>query len=448
MKSPRHVALDILIRVEAKKGHPDDLLTDAFKKHRSLTDLDRSFVTELVYGTLRWQGKIDWVIARFSQVKPERVERVISLILRLGVYQLLYLTKTPHRAAVNESVILAKKLRNREAAGFVNALLRRVIREGGPAGLLKVEGTPEEVLAVDQSFPLWAIKKLWDSWGEAETKAFCQASNKIAPPTLRVNTLKINHQRLIEVLRGEGLSVSRTAFSPDGIALEDAPPISQFPLLRSGFYQIQDEAAQVITYLVGPKPGERVLDACAAPGTKTTHLAQLMGNQGRIYAIDIDGNRLRLLRDSCRRMGVTNVVVLKRDLTEPLFGVEGGEFDAILVDAPCTGWGTLRRNPDIKWRADQEAIGRMAFLQRRILDTLSVLLRKGGRMVYSTCTIYKEENENVVDGFLKENRGFCLHRRKPSILDEALFDNRDFLRTLPHHHNNMDGFFAATLWKQ
>lgn len=444
MKSPRHVALDIIIRVETKKRHPDDLLTEAFKKHRSLTDLDRAFITELVYGTLRWQGRIDGVIGRFSRVKAERIERVIFHILRLGIYQLLFLTKTPHRAAVNESVILAKKLKNKEAAGFVNALLRRVIREGGPAGLLTVEGTPQEVLATGQAFPLWAVTKLWDAWGEDETKAFCQASNRIAPLTLRVNTLKTDHARLMDRLRGQGLSVSPTPFSPDGVVVEDAPPVSKIPLLDSGYYQIQDEAAQLIAYLVDPKPGERILDACAAPGSKTTHLAQLMENKGRIYALDIDASRLRLLRESCSRMGITNATVLKRDVTRPVSLPEEKGFDAILMDVPCTGWGTIRRNPDIKWRTEPENLVRLASLQRRILDNLAGLLKMGGRMVYSTCTVFEEEDENVVDGFLGENRDFCLDRRKFPMLRETLFDDRGFFRTLPHRHN-MDGFFAARL---
>jgi len=444
MKSPRHVALEILIRVEARKEHPDDLLADTFKKRRSLTDLDRSFITELVYGTLRWRGKIDWVIARFSKVKTERIERVIFHILRMGVYQILFLTRTPHRAAVNESVILAKKLRNTEAAGFVNALLRRIVREAAAAGFLNVEGTPQELLAVEQAFPLWAVRKLWDRWGETETRAFCQASNLIAPLTLRVNTLKTDRAELIDRLRSEGLSVSPTFFSPHGVVIEDAPPVSKIPFLHSGHYQIQDEAAQLIAYLVDPQPGERILDACAAPGTKTTHLGQLMGNHGEISAIDVDETRLRLLRESCRRMGVTNVKVLKRDATRPISLPEGKQFDAILLDVPCTGWGTIRRNPDIKWRTGHEDIARLAFLQRKILDNAVGLLRKGGRIVYSTCTVYAEENENVVDGFLGENRDYCLDHRRFTIHHDKLFDHRGFFRSLPHR-DSMDGFFAARI---
>lgn len=440
------MALDILIRVETKRRHPDDLLTDAFKKHRSLTDLDRAFVSELVYGTLRWRGKIDWVIARFSKVKTERIERVILHILRLGIYQLLFLTKTPHRAAVNESVILAKKLKSREAAGFVNALLRRIIREGGPAGLLTVEGSPQEVLAVEQAFPLWAVTRLWDTWGENETRAFCEASNRAAGLTLRVNTLRTDRAKLMNRLGKEGLSVSPTPFSPDGVVFEDAPPVSKIPFLQSGYYQIQDEAAQLIAYLVDPKPGERILDACAAPGSKTTHLAQFVANRGSIYALDIDGARLGLVRESCRRMGISNVTVLKRDVARPVSLPEAGPFDAILMDVPCTGWGTIRRNPDIKWRTEREDIARLASLQTRILDNLAGLLREGGRMVYSTCTVYEEENENVVDGFLRQRGDFCLDSRKSSLLPETLFDSRGFFRTLPHRHN-MDGFFAARLMR-
>jgi len=447
MKSPRHIALEILIRVGTTNCHPDDLLTDAFKKHRSLTDRDRAFITELVYGTLRWQGKIDWILGRFSTVKVDRIERVVLYILRLGTYQLLFLTRTPHRAAVNESVILAKKLHKGEAAGFVNALLRRVIREGGLEALSTLEGEPRQVLAVEQAFPPWAITKLWDAWGEEETRAFCQASNQTAPLTLRVNTLKGDRVGLVERLRREGLPVSPTVFSVDGVVVEEGVPVSKIPLLRSGSYQIQDEAAQLVAYLVDPQPDERILDACAAPGSKTTHLSQLMVNRGKIYALDIDGTRLRRLRESCRRMGITNVTTLKLDVTRSLQLPDKGEFDAILADVPCTGWGTIRRNPDIKWRTKPADITRLSSLQRRILANLAGLLRKGGRMIYSTCTVWGEENEDVVEEFLRERRDFCLDPARPSNLDEALFDTRGLIRTQPHRHK-MDGFFAARLMRR
>lgn len=444
MKSPRHIALEILGEVEKGNHHPDDLLTAAFKRHRSLTDLDRAFITELVYGTLRWRGKIDWLIGRYSEVRIERMERIILNILRLGVYQLLFLTRTPHRAAVNEAVILTKKAKKAQASGFVNALLRRIIREGGQAAFDSLQGTPSEVLSVKEAFPLWAVQKLWKDWGEDETRAFCRASNRIAPLTLRVNTLKTDRAAVTARLKQQGLSVVPTRLSVDGLVIEDAPPVSKIPLLESGHCQVQDEAAQLIAYLVDPKPGERVLDACAAPGSKTTHLAQLMGNRGTIYALDIDGERMRLLRESCRRMGITNVRALKRDVSRPLAGLERGEFDAILADVPCTGWGTIRRNPDIKWRTKPEDIVHLSHLQDRILNTVAGLLRRGGRMVYSTCTVFREENEDVVDRFLKTREGFDLARRGSPLLDRSLFDQRGFFRTLPHCHD-MDGFFAARL---
>jgi len=441
------VALEILIRVETKGRHPDDVLDEAFKKYRSLTDLDRAFVTELVYGTLRWRGKIDWVIARFSRIKFDRIERIILYILRLGVYQLLFLTKTPDRAAVNESVILAKRLKSQDAAGFVNAVLRRIIREGGMDGLPVAKGSPQDVLAVEQAFPLWAVIKLWNGWGEKETRAFCEASNRPAPLVLRVNTLAMDREDLISRLRREGLSACATRFSPNGVVIEDGRPVPKMPFLRSGYYQIQDEAAQLISFLVDPKPGERVLDVCAAPGTKTTHLAQLMANRGSIYALDINGAGLAKLRQSCQRMGVTNVTVLKRDLTQPVSLPRIEPFDAVLVDVPCTGWGTIRRNPDIKWRTGPDDIPRMASLQRRILDNAAALARRGGRVIYSTCTVYHEENEGVVEGFLGSREDFLLDRDRPGLFREELFDERGFFRTLPHRHNT-DGFFAARLVRE
>jgi 16S rRNA (cytosine967-C5)-methyltransferase len=438
------MALDILIHVETRKGHLDDLLTDAFKKYRALTDLDRSFITELVYGTVRWQGKIDWILGRFSRVRLTRMERAILCILRMGVYQILSMTKTPPRAAVSEAVILAKKLGKEEAAGFVNGVLRQISRELRDGGCLAVEGTPEEIVAVEEAFPLWAVQRLGTCWGREETRAFCEASNRPASLTLRVNRLKTDRPKLIEELRREGLRVSPTPFSPDGIVLENPPPVSKVPLLGSGYYQIQDEAAQLIAFLANPQPGERILDACAAPGVKTTHLSELMTNEGTIYALDIDGGRLRRLRDLCRRMGVVNVTALRRDATLPISLPGGAPFDAVLVDAPCTGWGTIRRNPDIKWRTQPQDITRLASVQSRILENAAGLVRRGGRIVYSTCTVYEEENEGVIEGFLAKAGDYGLETRRPSGVPERFWDHRGFFRTLPHQHG-LDGFFAARL---
>ena len=446
MKSPRHVALDILIRVEARRGHPDDLLHRAFKRHRSLTDRDKAFITELVYGTLRWQGKIDRIIGRCSRVKLPRIERSVLQILRMGVYQIVFLTKTPARAAVNESVILGKKLHRNDAAGFVNAVLRQVGREAARGLEQPIEGTPQEKLAVAEAFPLWAVQKLWGVWGEVETTAFCHASNQMAGLAIRVNTLVTDRPSLMDRLRGWGLSVVPTPFSPEGIICENPPPIPMMPLLETGCYQIQDEAAQLVAHIVDPQPGERVLDACAAPGAKTTHLGQLMRNRGQIYAFDTNPVRLKRVREACRRMGITNVTVLERDSTQliPLLG--GQLFDAVLVDAPCTGWGTIRRNPDIKWRTTPQDITRLSSLQIRLLRNMARVVRKGGRIVYTTCTIYEEENERVIEEFLDENRGYVLERTEEFPPTTELFDRHGYFRTLPHRHG-MDGFFAARMMR-
>jgi 16S rRNA (cytosine967-C5)-methyltransferase len=307
-----------------------------------------------------------------------------------------------------------------------------------------MEGTAEEVAALEVAFPLWAVQRLWARWGEEETKAFCEASNRPACLTLRVNRLKTDRPELMEKFRREGLVVSPTLFSPDGVVLENPPPVSKVPLLGSGYYQIQDEAAQLIAYLVNPQPGERILDVCAAPGVKTTHLSELMANEGKIYALDIDSGRLRRLRDLCHRMGVANVTALKRDATLPIPLPGGGLLDAVLVDAPCTGWGTIRRNPDIKWRTKPEDITRLASVQSRILQNVAGLLRRGGRIVYSTCTVYEEENEGVIEGLLEKGGDYCLESHEPSVVPARLLDRRGFFRTLPHQHG-MDGFFGARL---
>ncbi|MGZ3524830.1 MAG: 16S rRNA (cytosine(967)-C(5))-methyltransferase RsmB [Thermodesulfobacteriota bacterium] len=444
-KTARAICLDILNRVEEADLHPDRLLTDSFKRYRYLSSLDRSFLTELTYGVIRWRGKLDWVIRDFSKIPFGKIELETLNILRLGLYQILFLSRTPSSAAVNESVELAKHIRGKGGAGFVNAVLRSAIRQRDGISYPDIKENPALHISVLQSHPLWLVQRWVREMGTEETLKICTFNNQISPLTLRTNTLKINRQDLIETLKEKGLEPFPTVFSEEGIVLGDSPPTSELPFLKEGLYVIQDEASQLVDSVFDPKPGERILDACAAPGGKTTHMAQKMENLGEIYALDVSKAKLDLLEGMSQRLGIKIAKTIKGDAARPLPIPREMKFDRILADVPCSGFGTLRRNPDLKWRRGQEDIQRLSELQFSILRNLGGYVKKGGVIVYSTCTVFHEENEDVVGRFLTEKPEFNVDRIDTIVSEKCrrfIFDS--FFKTFPPQ-DRMDGFFVARM---
>jgi 16S rRNA (cytosine967-C5)-methyltransferase len=447
-KNPRAISLEILNRVGETDRHPDDLLNDSFKRYRHLTSLDRAFLTELVYGVLRWRGFIDWIIQHFSNIPFEKIESEILHTLRLGLYQIFFLTKTPASAAVNESVELAKKARGKTRAGFVNAVLRSVLREKETIPYPDKNQDLVLHIAVLQSHPIWLIKRWIEELGIEETLKICAANNRIPALTLRTNTLKIRREDLIEKMKERGLEPTPTSFSYEGILLKDGPPVSELPFLKEGLFTIQDEASQLVTAILDPKPGEKILDACAAPGGKTTHIAQRMENLGEIYALDLHQEKLKQIEEGCERLGV-RIVRTKMGDAGALLPVPGRKkFDRILADVPCSGFGTLRRNPDLKWRRGKEDIERLSQLQFSILKNLSGYVGEGGLLIYSTCTVFHEENEDVVERFLSEHRSFQLDSLVELLPEKChRFIKKNYFKTFPLQ-DEMDGFFVARLKRE
>jgi len=447
-KSARAICLDILNWVEEADTHLDRLLTDSFKRYRHLTPLDRGFLTELTYGVIRWRGKLDWVIRHFSKIPLEKTELEILNILRLGLYQILFLSRTPSSAAVNESAKLAKRIRGKGGAGFVNAVLRSYIREKDEIRYPEIAEDPILHISVSQSHPIWLVQRWVKEMGVEETLKICTFNNQISSLTLRTNTLKMNRKDLIEELKQKELKPFPTTYSKGGIVLIDPPPTSELPSLKEGLYIIQDEASQLVTSILDPKPGERILDACAAPGGKTTQMAQAMENQGEIYALDLSKGKLDLVEEMCQRLGIKIVKTIKADAGSPLPIPKGLVFDRVLADVPCSGFGTLRRNPDLKWRRKEEDIQRLSELQFSILSNLSVYVKEGGVLIYSTCTVFHEENEDVVEKFLEGHPEFQLDRID-KVLPEKLqpFIQKGFFKTFPPR-DGMDGFFVAKLVKK
>ena len=446
-KNPRAICLDILNRIEEADRHPDTLLTDSFKQYRNLTSLDRAFLTELTYGVLRWRGRLDWLIRHFSKVPFEKIELGILNILRLGLYQILFLSKTPFSAAVNESVKLAKGIRGKGGAGFVNGILRSILREKEQIPYPDFSENSVLHISVVESHPLWLVRRWAEEVGLEETMKICTFNNQISTLTLRANTLKINGKDLIEKLRERGLRPFPCSFSEEGILLEDPPPTSELPFLKEGLYIIQDEASQLVTSILDPKRGERILDACAAPGGKTTHIAQRMENKGEIYALDLIKGKLGQIEEMCQRLGIKIVKTMKGDARSPLPTPKGMKFDRVLADVPCSGFGTLRRNPDLKWRRNEEDIGRLAELQSSILRNLAPYVKEGGILVYSTCTVFHEENEDVVERFLDGHSEFRLDQIREVLPEKChSFIKKRYFKTFPPK-DTMDGFFVARMIK-
>jgi 16S rRNA (cytosine967-C5)-methyltransferase len=446
-KSPRAICLDILNRIEQADVHPDRLLTDSFKRYRYFTSLDRAFLTELTYGVIRWKGKLDWVLRHFSKIPFEKIESGTLNILRLGLYQILFLSRTPSSAAVNESVELEKRIRGRGGAGFVNGVLRSTLRQKDEIRYPEISEDQALHISVVHSHPLWLVQRWVKEMGVEETLRTCKFNNQVSSLRLRTNTLKVNRKDLIEKLREKELKPVPTTFSEDGIVLQDAPPTSELPLLQGGLYIIQDEASQLVTSILDPKPGERILDACAAPGGKTTHMAQNMENRGDIYALDLSKGKLDRIEEMCQRLGIKIVKTIKGNAAGPLPLPQALRFDRILADVPCSGFGTLRKNPDLKWRRGEKDIKRLSELQFSILDNLSAYVTEGGVLTYSTCTVFHEENEDVVERFLEGHPAFQLDRMD-QVLPEKYhpFIQDGYFKTFPPK-NEMDGFFAARLNK-
>lgn len=444
---PRKIAFDVLSRVEA--GAFADLALDSVLRQAGTLDpRDRGLATELVYGILRRRGRLDFALARFCRTPLPKLETKVLDLLRLGAYQIMETERVPERAAVHTTVELARREGLERATGFINGVLRSLAREREKIRWPKPSTNPKGALEHGCSLPAWmAGRWIWDL-GAPEALALGEAMTLQAPFTLRVNTLKNSREEYLERLREAGHEGKPTRYAPEGIILTARGP-GPLPGDAEGLYQVQDEASMLVAHLLAPQPGEAILDACAAPGGKTTHLAALAGNRGRILALDLHPQRAALVAEGARRLGCDGIETRPWDLSVPPNFLSPGSFDRILVDAPCSGLGVMRRNPEIRWRRTPEDLPPLADLQRTILANVAPLLRPGGALLYSVCTFTPEETQEVVDDFLLERPEFSrddLRSDSPPGWSE-LFDDGGALRTLPHRHGAMDAFFAVRLRK-
>jgi 16S rRNA (cytosine967-C5)-methyltransferase len=437
----RRVAFDILRRVEAEGAYASALLAPL--AHTGLSREDRALAQEITLGVLRWQKQLDYFIHRYSRREVGGLDLSVLLALRVGLYQIRHLARIPQSAAVNESVNLVKRNGAASAAGLVNAVLRNAIRHKGdkPGDTIS---DPVESMAVEVSHPRWMIERWRVGLGEEQSRHLALANNHPPPVAFRLNTLRAGVEETLSSLESKGVTLLPSRFVPGAFRVESGPMAVIAEAAENGAIYIQDEASQLVSLLLGPTAGDRVLDLCAAPGSKTSHIATLAGDAGWVVACDIHPHRLVALAATCRRLGVSSVDPIALDATRELPILEGaGKFDRVLVDAPCTGTGTLRRNPEIKWRLAVGDPRRLAALQLSLLKRAADALANKGRLVYSTCSVEPEENEEVVRRFIESDRRFRIAR---PLAPGELITGDGFVRTFPHRHE-MDGFFAAVLEK-
>lgn len=440
--SARRLANEILVKVDSQKAYADILL-DHTLKGAALEAADRALLTELVYGTLRWRGTIDARLQRKLRRPLSEAEPRIRNLLRLAGYQLFYLDRIPSYAAVDEAVELAKRYGGRKAASFVNGVLRNVLRDGES---LPLDGSVNS-LAVQYSHPAWLVRRWRAEFGAEDAAALMRANNDRAPLALRVNSLKCDREQLVNRLAQAGIEARASTISAHGIILPSAGAVENLPGFAEGFFQAQSEASQLVVELLAPRAGERMLDACAAPGGKSTYIAELQKDQGEVVAVDISARGIERIRQNAARLGLRSIRAVAVDATHALDDSFETSFDRILLDAPCSGLGTLRGHPEIKWQREETDVLRLSRLQQKLLERVAGYLKADGVMVYSTCTLTIEENERNVEAFLAAHPEFELQDAARYLSEQASPMTRGkYFQALPSR-DNTDGFFAARLRK-
>ncbi len=445
MLDARRIALRALVRVEKDSAFANRAIDSGLTEAGRLDERDTALVTELVYGTLRRQIFIDHALSHFSRQALPALDVEVRTLLRMGAHQVLHL-RMPEHASVHSTVELAKEVQKGRAVSYVNAVLRSLVRQRGNILIPPASVDPVGFLSLTESFPRWLVEQLLASHGFDGTAALLASLNHPAPLTVRVNVRRNDRSAAAHAIKAEtGVDALPTRFSPEGLTLSAARVTA--PLLRpeSGLWQAQDEAAQLVSFLAAPSPGMQVLDACAAPGGKSCHLAELMDNRGSVVSLDVHANKMREIADGARRLGLTIVAPRAADATMPLPFAPPGGYDLVLLDAPCSGLGTIRRHPELKTRRSAEDVGRLAELQSRLLDNLARYVRPGGILTYAVCTFTMEEGTNQIASFLQRHRDFSRAAAPRGTVDwPPLLDARGDMNVDPARHGT-DAFFAARL---
>ena len=431
----REVALKVLYKIDKEQAYSNIELNEQIRQNRkNLDEKDIGLISELVYGVTTWRLTLDEIIKKYSKIKLKKILPWIINILRMGIYQIIFLDKIPKSAAVNESVNLAKRYGHSSSSNFVNAILRKVEKTDYD-DFFEIEDDIDRI-SKTTSMPKWIVEELVKENGIKIAEQICKNSNLKPNITIRVNRLKIAKKELIQKLEQKGIECkepeNEEMNTQDFLILSKVKNIENLQEFKDGFFTIQDLSAGQTAKILDPRPVEMVLDACSAPGGKTTYLAELMENKGKIKAWDIHEHRTKLVEQNANRLGINIIETQVKDATQYDKNLDE-KFDKILLDVPCLGIGVIKRKPDIKWQRKPEDIEEITLIQRKILENCSKYLKKGGTLVYSTCSILKEENEEIVIKFLSENKQFEI-------------DGENMVNILPNKEK--DGFFICKIYRK
>lgn len=444
--SAREAALQVIYQVTEGEAYASLALDEVLNK-ANLEVRERALATELAYTTIKAWRTLDWALGLFLKRPLDKLPAWIRCLLRLGAAQLFYISRIPPRAAIYETVELAKKYGHRGTVGLVNGVLRRLARTEGDLPYPDAFDDPAGYLALRYCHPCWLVTRWLTQFGYQETEALCRLNNQPPPTIIRVNTLKVELEVLAARLQAEAVGVRCARYAPEGLILEGLGAVEASLSFQEGLFYVQDEGSQLVSHALNPLPGATVIDASAAPGGKSTHLAQLMKNEGTILAGDIHPGRLELINDNCRRLGVNCVQTILLDARE-LGSCYPEAADYLLIDAPCSGLGVLRRRADARWRKELTQTHELARLQLEILLGSRQALKPGGVLVYSTCSVAPEENQQVIRQFLAEAKEFSLVPLELPFMPDDLqaAAKQGWVQFLPQRHGT-DGFFICRMQK-
>jgi len=441
MNSARKTAVEVLGQVLRKKAYSNIALGRSLEQS-GLEPKDKALVTEIVYGTLKYKFTIDTILSHFLKNGLKKIDDEVLNILRISVYQLRYLDRIPKFAVVNEGVELAKR-KSTGAARLVNGVLRNYIRN--PRAAFSDEESTLRKLCFEYSFPEWLVRMFISQYSPAEVERILNGLNMRPAVTVRVNNLKTSYEDAMESLKAYGYDASEGQVCPEAIIINRGGSIEDNALFSEGLISVQDESAMLVAPAMDLKENMKVLDMCSAPGGKTCHIAEIMNNTGRVLAFDVHENKLKLIEENVKRLGITNVECSMLDAskyTEKLTA----QGDRVLIDVPCSGIGIIRKKPEIKWTKDIEGTTNLIDIQRKIMINASKYTKAGGKLIYSTCTLNKEENEENIKWFLRKNPQFCLEPLFFGKFDNVIYHEEGYVTILPNE--NMDGFFIAKMKKR
>ena len=434
----REIALKTLYKINEEEAYSNIALDEEIKQNRNkLTEKDIGLISEITYGVTTWKLTLDSIIKKYSKIRLKKISPWILNILRMGIYQIIFLDKIPKSAAVNESVNLSKRYGHTSSSNFVNAILRKVDKKDYEE-LFQIKDDVERV-SKTTSMPEWIIKELMKNNKMDKVEEICKNSNLKPKIMIRVNRIKTTPSELKLKLGERNIEYSETEIE-EFINLKKVKNIENLDLFKEGYFTIQDLSAGLTAISLNPKPNEYVLDACSAPGGKTTHIAELMQNKGKIEAWDIHEHRVKLVQKNAKRLGID---IIKTDVQDAMkFNEKYVEkFDKILLDVPCLGIGVIKRKPDIKWQRKQEDIEKITNIQKNILQNCSKYLKPNGILVYSTCSILKDENMKIIEEFLNKNREF---EKTNIIINQKEINGK--ITIMPNEEQ--DGFFICKLQKK